>query len=406
MAEPPYPSVADGLYLGWYPLAYLAVLLLLRARVQRFLPSMWLDGVVAGLGAAALVGGFLLDDLLSLGGASTAEALTNLAYPLSDLLLVLVLVAGCAVLGLRASRTLLFVVAGLSLTTAGDVLYLLQESAGAYVEGGPTDLLWLLGVTALAFAPGSGAELPPTSDPARENARLGLPVLALPGAAALLSLGVLVLGHARPVPVLAALLAAASVLAAFARVALTFRDVRAREQADFSAVLHQARTDELTGLPNRRGLFEACEQLAASATPDRPGSLVVLDLDRFKEINDSLGHAAGDDLLCQVASRLGATLGADAVVARLGGDEFAAVLRHQLPRGARGRPAAARGAGRRVRRRGHAAARRRQHRRRHHDRPPDRALGPAAQRRRRDVRGQAPTRGRGCRQQRGRRGRP
>ena len=331
--EAPYPSPADGLYLSWYPLAYLAVLLLLRARVRRFYPSMALDGLVAGLGAGALAGGYLLDDLLALDGASTAEAVTTLAYPLADLMLILVLVAGCAVLGLRASRTLVLVVAGLALTTAADVLFLLQESAGTYAEGGALDLLWLLGVVALsrapvpAAAPGAPASArPPADDATRERTRVTLRVLALPTAAALASLGLLAIDQLRPVPPMAGLGAAACVLTAFVRVALTFSDVRRREEDDFAAVLHQSRTDELTGLPNRRALQEACDDLVAAAGPGSPGSLLVLDLDRFKEINDSLGHAAGDQLLRLVAGRLRRALGEGALVGRLGGDEFAAVL--------------------------------------------------------------------------------
>ena len=324
--EPPYPSPADALYLSWYPLAHLALLLLLRARVRRFYPSMALDGVVAGLGAGALAGGYLLDDLLALDGSAPAEAITTLAYPLADLLLILVLVAGCAVLGLRASRTLVLVVVGLALTTAADVLFLLAEAAGTYAEGGALDLLWLLGVVALSRAPRTGPEEAPQDDASRERTRVTLRVLALPAAAALASLGLLALDQLHPVPPGAGLGAAACVLTAFVRVALTFSDVRRREEGDYAAVLRQARTDELTGLPNRRALQEACDDLVAAAGPGSPGSLLVLDLDRFKEINDSLGHGAGDQLLRLVAGRVRRALGEGALVGRLGGDEFAVVL--------------------------------------------------------------------------------
>jgi diguanylate cyclase (GGDEF)-like protein len=86
--------------------------------------------------------------------------------------------------------------------------------------------------------------------------------------------------------------------------------------------------DALTGLPNRRllqsRLAEDAQHPGATAT-----SLLFLDLDRFKAVNDTLGHAAGDTLLVQVAERLVATAGADNLVARLGGDEFV-VLSHGL----------------------------------------------------------------------------
>ena len=86
---------------------------------------------------------------------------------------------------------------------------------------------------------------------------------------------------------------------------------------------HQATHDMLTGLPNRM-LFVS----RATAALGDCGSIavVLLDLDRFKDVNDTLGHAIGDRLLCEVAERLQRVLSEDATVARLGGDEFALVI--------------------------------------------------------------------------------
>ncbi|HEY3827224.1 MAG TPA: GGDEF domain-containing protein [Bryobacteraceae bacterium] len=82
-------------------------------------------------------------------------------------------------------------------------------------------------------------------------------------------------------------------------------------------------TDPLTGLANRRA-FE--KQLDARITAGRPFCLMMIDLDRFKEINDRLGHLAGDDLLRQFASELKSQFTPAEMVARLGGDEFVAVM--------------------------------------------------------------------------------
>lgn len=88
----------------------------------------------------------------------------------------------------------------------------------------------------------------------------------------------------------------------------------------------QARTDALTGLPNRLGFSHAIEQAFALRHRSNGGFLLLcVDLDRFKKINDSLGHPAGDALLVQAAQRMRATLRSSDVVARLGGDEFAIV---------------------------------------------------------------------------------
>ena len=91
-------------------------------------------------------------------------------------------------------------------------------------------------------------------------------------------------------------------------------------------VLELAQTDILTGLPNRAYFLE---RLHDSNSEERQGgatfSVLMLDLDRFKNVNDSLGHAAGDELLRQVARRLKSTLRSSDVLARLGGDEFAVI---------------------------------------------------------------------------------
>jgi len=93
------------------------------------------------------------------------------------------------------------------------------------------------------------------------------------------------------------------------------------------ALSHQAHHDGLTGLANRRRFRERVVQLLAGSSPEQV-AVLALGLDGFKEVNDSLGHAAGDRVLQQVAERLlNATRGCD-LVARLGGDEFAIVLEH------------------------------------------------------------------------------
>jgi diguanylate cyclase (GGDEF)-like protein len=87
-----------------------------------------------------------------------------------------------------------------------------------------------------------------------------------------------------------------------------------------------AKTDFLTGLPNRRAFIEALQ--ARLERPDPRCAVAILDLDHFKPVNDTLGHAAGDDLLRIIAERLRDSEQGRALVARLGGDEFAVILEH------------------------------------------------------------------------------
>ncbi len=92
-------------------------------------------------------------------------------------------------------------------------------------------------------------------------------------------------------------------------------------------ILHLSRYDPLTGLPNRLSLTKRLEEHCAE--PSRAGdfALHIVDLDRFKIVNDTYGHAAGDELLKAVAERLRLAVGAADFVARLGGDEFAVIQR-------------------------------------------------------------------------------
>ncbi len=90
---------------------------------------------------------------------------------------------------------------------------------------------------------------------------------------------------------------------------------------------HLAIHDALTGLPNRRLLLECLEQALAHARRHKTLiGVLFIDLDNFKRVNDTLGHAVGDQLICNVAKRLRATVRAEDIVARLGGDEFVVVI--------------------------------------------------------------------------------
>lgn len=98
-------------------------------------------------------------------------------------------------------------------------------------------------------------------------------------------------------------------------------------KADQKRIEELANFDELTGLPNRRLLMDAArDAVATSRTRDEPLCVMYLDLDRFKNVNDTLGHDAGDQLLIDVSNRLRACLRGSDFLARLGGDEFAFVL--------------------------------------------------------------------------------
>ncbi|MFO8156118.1 MAG: EAL domain-containing protein [Thiohalospira sp.] len=114
---------------------------------------------------------------------------------------------------------------------------------------------------------------------------------------------------------------------------VTFQDITERKEALqeqgrlLEVLATQAYYDELTGLPNRRMLLERMDRVFEQTKPGHGfAGILLLDLDRFQEINDSLGHAAGDWLLQRVAGRFHTRLPDNATMARLGGDEFAILL--------------------------------------------------------------------------------
>ena len=98
--------------------------------------------------------------------------------------------------------------------------------------------------------------------------------------------------------------------------------LNAQLAATNARLAHQATHDPLTGLYNRRGTLELLEQVMAEATLDNPVGLLFCDLDRFKAVNDTYGHEAGDDVLIEVAGRFRQAVRLHDTVARLGGDEF------------------------------------------------------------------------------------
>jgi len=196
--------------------------------------------------------------------------------------------------------------------------------AGHDRAGGPVALGWL---SALAVLAAAACHRDTTRHPDRDNpVELdGSTTVVAPTLSGLVALAVLAAGCRTTLPPAAAELAAACLLLALLRTALALRQLR-----DLPAARREARTDPLTDLANRRHLQEHCTGLLAR--PDAaPVSLLMVDLDDFKIVNDRHGHLAGDLVLAQVAARLGAVIRDRDLLGRLGGDEFVALLPSTTP---------------------------------------------------------------------------
>jgi diguanylate cyclase (GGDEF)-like protein len=315
LEQSPYPSPADLLWLSFYPLAYVAVVLLIRRRVHRFQASMWLDGLIGGLGAAALAAGLAFHTILDATGGSSATVAATLSYPVADLLLLVLVIGALAVLGGRPDRALWLLAMGMTVFAAADTIYLFRVATGTYQAGTWLDGLSVAAQTLVGLA---AWQTPPSDRSIRLESGA---VLAMPSLFALSSIGVLVLAHFQPISTLAVLLATGTLLVVVLRTAITFREVRSLADSRRLAL-----TDDLTGLGNRRQLYRQLETALANRGEGQAVALLIVDLDRFKEINDALGHHMGDQLLQQIGSRLASQLRTHDLLVRLGGDEFAVLL--------------------------------------------------------------------------------
>ncbi len=318
-ASPPTPSPADAFYLMMYPLAYLAIMLLIRGEIRSFKASVWLDGAVAGLGAAAIVCAFVFDTILSSLSGSPAEVATNIAYPIGDLILLAIAVSALVIVPGWPIRLITLVVGCLTLAI-GDTVYLFESAAGTYKAGGPLDASWMTALFFLSLTVWLRVGV------RRSDEEAPAPSLVLPAVAVVASVMIMFVGNWTHVSGVALGLTVATLVLVGVRSGLSHRELNALTRTHH----HQAVTDELTGLGNRRRLTSELESRLATRTgsdgPEGDLALLMIDLDHFKEINDSFGHPTGDELLRLIGPRLRSVTRSDDVVARLGGDEFAVLL--------------------------------------------------------------------------------
>ena len=304
------PSLLDGLPLLHLVGGVACLQLLLRARSARPPPAgLALDAgiglLAAGAASAALVG----PQLGRIGGG-VAGAIP-LAYVVLDIALAFSLLMALSATGFR-ERGLNGLIAGLGLYLAVDVTYTVAASLGRFRITSWHGLGWSAGLALL----GAAAWLHPVK--VRQLRLRPWTALAVPVLAVVVSLAVLAAdAYSDAYPVATYLAVAAIAVAAVQAVVALRRSLLVTESA------RDAVTDELTGLANRRRLLT---RLDAASTGGGPHALVLLDLNHFKEINDTLGHPVGDELLRRLGPRLAGTARQSETVARLGGDEFAVLL--------------------------------------------------------------------------------
>jgi two-component system cell cycle response regulator len=309
----PYPSPADIGYLAFYPLAAAGVCLLVRARADELDWRLWMDGLIAGLGTAALGAALVFELVADSATGTTLEVATTLAYPLGDLLLLALVVGVVALTRWRPGRTWSLLLAGLAAMAVADVAFTLQSTNDSLPGGDWVEPIYLI---AAAFL---GAEAwQPRADTIQPAARFdGWRELMVPAFFAAVMICLFSMQYFTHASSLTTVLWAATMIAVIVRLGITVRENK--------QLLEQVRTDPLTGLGNQ-GRLQVDLAKHCHRAEEEPLTLLLLDLNGFKRFNDTFGHPAGDEVLARLGGRLQLAVGPDGSAYRIGGDEFAVLL--------------------------------------------------------------------------------
>jgi diguanylate cyclase (GGDEF)-like protein len=310
-----FPSPGEWFFLASY-FGMAVYLVIDSARGNRTSWSTWLEAIVICGGTACLAETLLLTPLSNGLDQHGVAQLLALLYPLIDLVLAVVVV-GQAVLrvggGLRNS---IMRCAGFVLFAIADISFVQNLQKGTYSFGVLDDTFWGVGFSLIV---GAACRSSRSAGKVMQR-RQGAFVMVTAALIATVVLAFRPTGDLAGYVIIPALLTLA---AAGGRLALALREANGAAEA-----ILLSRTDDLTMLPNRRAVLARLDEGLLS---DGPLALMMLDLDGFKEVNDTLGHAAGDTVLQFAAMRMRDALPPDVLIGRLGGDEFAVVVTEDDP---------------------------------------------------------------------------
>jgi diguanylate cyclase (GGDEF)-like protein len=295
-------NISDVPYLFFYPLALLGMQLLISIQ-QRLTILELVDASIFGLGLSTLGAAFALQPLLPHFDGDLDQSFLAIFYPVADLVLLCFIIATVVMQGF--SRRGLLLAIGVCIYSATDFIFLWQNLNMSYVFGSLVDYGWLLAFIIISESTWHSG----TDNSAKNGVNPILITISVFLSATLLALLAIAPDN---FPHFILIPAIGTLALAFIRMSIALHQARNIGQERFLA-----RTDELTTLPNRRRLISEIQDFAL-----RTGSLLLLDLDGFKPVNDSYGHEVGDKVLQQVAQRFSRALPSNALLARLGGDEF------------------------------------------------------------------------------------
>jgi diguanylate cyclase len=331
-SEAPFPSVADVFYLLAYIPLLVAIALLVRGGRPR--ASDLVDASIVGLAAGLLIWFAAIAPSAEAHQSSAVASAVTVIYPTMDYLLLVGVIQLAFVGGLR-NTSVRWATAAFATVLITDVIYARMRidssfTPGSWINVGYFAFYVLLGAAALS--PSARATAEKAGSP---YGRLTLPRLALLTAALLATPATIGFDAATRVNDVRALALIGALIAVLVLLRLSLLFVE-RDELDLQrraaqlALTQMAYQDGLTQLANRRALYESMAD-AMAHSHGRVTGLLFVDLNGFKAVNDTHGHAAGDAVLAEVASRLRGTVRGDDLVARHGGDEFVVVLRGLPP---------------------------------------------------------------------------
>jgi diguanylate cyclase len=326
MGEAPFPSIADGFYLGMYPIMSVGFLMLLRSISPGRDVAGMVDAGLVAVATFAVLGILYMDTYLTDESSSLGGRLISIGYPVMGVCLLAVAVRLAAAARLR-QPTFIFITGGIVSLIIADVIYGILNAAESFTTGGFADGFWLgfyVLIAAGALHPSMADKIEPRENPhgTITQARLALLFLVV------LTVPVIDIVWGEPFDKVFTTTAS---MIMFTLVLIRLMGLMAVVQVNERRARHDSLHDSLTGLANRALFGERVESFV-NQRDDGIVSVLFVDLDDFKFINDSLGHQVGDELLIAVASQLQGCVRDNDLVARLSGDEFAVLLESAVDR--------------------------------------------------------------------------
>jgi diguanylate cyclase (GGDEF)-like protein len=318
----PSPSVADIPFLMAVPVGAAALLCFPSAVTATSRMRMLLDGTVISASVLFVSWAVLLGPLVRMSSSPSLALVVSIAYPVGDVIVLSLAINMLARAG-RNRTTVLVLTAGIAAITVSDSAYAWISTVHPASGGELTGAGWVLGFLLIAVAAVSATSN--TQDAAAaQSARPASPLVIYGSVLASVGVAAVELTRGHGLDVVLSWIEIAIWLLVVIRQWLSSLEVAERQEELHTLAFH----DVLTGLPNRAML---ADRLRASFTPgserrERHESVLFIDIDDFKDVNDSLGHEGGDALLVQLTDRLKTCVRPYDLIARLGGDEFAIVV--------------------------------------------------------------------------------